>query len=92
MANGHGGKREGAGRPFKEAELLNISPVDDPVEFFKQATNDVTADAKLRLEAAKAWASYTLAKPEAGGKKKAKEDAAKSVASKFGNVRPLRKS
>ncbi|WP_289105839.1 hypothetical protein [uncultured Halomonas sp.] len=42
---------------------------DDPIEFMKAVTNDLEADPKLRLDAAKAWASFTKGKPGQGGKK-----------------------
>ena len=41
--------------------------------------NDLEADPKLRLDAAKALASFTVAKPGEGGKKDQKADAAKQA-------------
>ncbi|ENZ1760040.1 terminase small subunit [Pseudomonas aeruginosa] len=62
--------------------------VDDPVEFFKQVTNDLAADPKLRLDAAKAWAQFTVAKPGEKGKKDEKAEAAKQAGKKFGSTPP----
>ena len=52
---------------------------DDPISYFKQVMNDLEADPKLRLEAAKAWAAYTIAKPGEAGKKGQRADAAKEA-------------
>lgn len=60
----------------------------DPVEFFKQVTNDIAADPKLRLDAAKAWAQFTVAKPGEKGKKEEQADAAKKAGNKFGSTPP----
>ena len=56
---------------------------EDPLEFLRHMTNDSAEDPRLRLDAAKAWASFTVAKPGEKGKKEAKADAAKKVASRF---------
>jgi phage terminase small subunit len=59
---------------------------DDPVEFFKNVMNDMTADPKLRLDAAKELARYTVAKPGEATKKESKQEAAEKIAKggKFG--------
>ncbi|WP_349573114.1 terminase small subunit [Azotobacter salinestris] len=62
--------------------------VDDPVAFFRQVTNDLEADPKLRLDAAKAWAQFTVAKPGEKGKKEEQADAAKKAGNKFGSTPP----
>jgi phage terminase small subunit len=56
---------------------------EDPLEFLKYVTNDAAEDPRLRVDAAKAWASYTVAKPGEKGKKEEKADAAKKVAGRF---------
>ena len=55
----------------------------DPLKFLVGVMNDAEADPKLRLDAAKAIASFTIAKPGEKGKKEQKDDEAKKVASKF---------
>ncbi len=63
--------------------------VDDPVEFFKNMTNDLEADPRLRLDAAKAWAQFTVAKPGEKGKKDEKAKAADEAAKgRFGMAPP----
>ena len=52
---------------------------DDPLEFMRRMMNDLEAEPKLRLDAAKALASFTVAKPGEGGKKDQKADAAKQA-------------
>lgn len=59
------------------------SQADDPVEFFKRMTNDLEADPKLRLDAAKAWAQFTMAKPGERGKKDEQQLAAEQAESRF---------
>ena len=56
---------------------------EDPLEFLRHVTNDSAEDPRLRLDAAKAWASFTVAKPGEKGKKEEKADAAKKVAGRF---------
>lgn len=56
---------------------------EDPLEFLRHVTNDTAEDPRLRVDAAKAWASYTVPKPGEKGKKEEKADAAKKVASRF---------
>lgn len=53
--------------------------VDSPLVFFEKVMNDTAADPKLRLEAAKALASFTVAKPGEGGKKEQREKKAADV-------------
>lgn len=65
------------------AEPAPPSRFDDPIEFLKSMANNVYEDPRLRLDAAKAWASFTVAKPGEKGKKEEKADAAKKVASRF---------
>ena len=56
---------------------------EDPIEFMKTMANDFREDPKLRLDAAKAWASYTVQKPGEKGKKGEAEDKAKKAQSRF---------
>lgn len=58
---------------------------DDPVEFMKAMWQNEEEDPKLRLEAAKAHASFTRAKPGEKGKKEQKQEAAERAGSgRFG--------
>jgi len=50
--------------------------------------NDASADARLRVDAAKALLSAKVRRAENGGKKEAKQEAAKQVASKFAQTTP----
>lgn len=62
---------------------------DDPLEFMRQVMNDLQADPKLRLDAAKSLAAFTVAKPGEKGKKEEKADAAKSAGKgKFASAPP----
>lgn len=63
---------------------------DDPLDFLKDVVNDQMEDPKIRLDAAKSWASYKHAKPGEVGKKEQKLKEAEKTASKFSNVRPIR--
>lgn len=49
----------------------------------KTMANDFREDPKLRLDAAKAWASYTVQKPGEKGKKGEAEDKAKKAQGRF---------
>ncbi|MBL7231080.1 MAG: terminase small subunit [Pseudomonas sp.] len=61
----------------------------DPLEFFAGMMNDLEADPKLRLDAAKALASFTVSKPGEKGKKDQLQEAAEKVASgRFGLRKP----
>lgn len=61
----------------------------DPLEFMRQMMNDLEADPKLRLDAAKALAAFTVAKPGEKGKKEQVQEAAEQVASgRFGLRKP----
>lgn len=55
------------------------APADDPLEFMRRMMNDLEADPKLRLDAAKSLAAFTVAKPGEAGKKGQKADAAKQA-------------
>lgn len=58
-----GGARKGAGRPKKEPPVLTLSVTyDDPEKFLRAVMNDSGADAKLRVDAAKALMPFVHAK------------------------------
>ncbi|WP_047711377.1 terminase small subunit [Pseudomonas lactis] len=58
---------------------------DDPLSFMRQMMNDLGAEPKLRLDAAKALAGFTIAKPGEKGKKEQVQEAADKVATgRFG--------
>ena len=52
-----------------------------PLEFMASVMNDRVEDPKLRLDAAKALASFTVAKPGEKGKKEERQEAATKVSS-----------
>lgn len=52
----------------------------DPLEFMRSMMNDLEAEPKLRLDAAKALASFTVTKPGEQGKKEQKATAAQAAA------------
>jgi phage terminase small subunit len=54
---------------------------EDPLKFLANMMNNLEAEPRLRLDAAKALASFTVSKPGEKGKKEDKAEAAK-VASK----------
>ena len=66
---------------------------DCPLKFMSHIMNSEAEDPKLRLDAAKAIASFTVAKPGEKGKKEERKDAAEKVAGtgRFGvSKAPLR--
>ncbi|WP_312800037.1 terminase small subunit [Pseudomonas sp.] len=61
----------------------------DPLDFFKNMMNDLEADPKLRLDAAKALASFTISKPGEKGKKEQVQEAAEQASTgRFGLRKP----
>lgn len=60
----------------------------DPIKFMAELMSDVREDPKLRLEAAKALASYTVAKPGEKGKKQEQQERAGKASGKFGVPTP----
>ncbi|HEJ3436133.1 TPA: hypothetical protein SL386_001688 [Pseudomonas aeruginosa] len=72
--------------PLGDPDTYIPAPVEDPVQFFKNVTNDLNADPKLRLDAAKAWAQFTVAKPGEKGKKEERQEKAEEAgkSSRFG--------
>lgn len=85
-----GGARPGAGRPPKDKEPAAPAPAqaDTPLAFLKGVMNDIEQDPKLRVRAAIAAAQYEHTKMSDGGKKDAKQDAAKKVAGRFAQAAP----
>ncbi|EBZ5718308.1 terminase small subunit [Salmonella enterica subsp. enterica serovar Oranienburg] len=67
-----------------------VKKFDDPLEFLKAVMNDVSEDVDVRKDAAKAMLPYVHAKKGEGGKKEARNVAAKvaATASKFGAMTP----
>ncbi|VVO22300.1 terminase small subunit [Pseudomonas fluorescens] len=67
----------------------SINGDEDPLSFFKSMMADEDMDPKLRLDAAKALASFTVSKPGEKGKKEQVQEAAEQVASgRFGLRKP----
>lgn len=62
----------------------------DPLEFMRSMMNDLEAEPKLRLDAAKALASFTVTKPGEKGKKQERQEAAEKVASRFSGLRRVK--
>ena len=84
-----GGARPGAGRPPKPPTILELSATyDDPAKFLRAVMNDSGTDLKLRTDAAKALMPFVHQKLGEAGKKAAKDDAAKKVASRFAPAAP----
>lgn len=85
--------------PADEPEPCILAPADDPLVFLKGVMNDLRADPKLRVDAAKSLASYIHAKPGEKGKKEQAEEHAKTAATGTGwadllapGVTPIRKA
>lgn len=79
-----GGARPGAGRPKKEPAVLPLSVTySDPLDFLKAVMNDTGAEAKLRLDAARALMPFVHAKKGESGKKDQKNEQAKQAAGRF---------
>jgi len=65
------------------------APAGDPLEFMRSMMNDLEAEPKLRLDAAKALAAFTVSKPGEKGKKEQVQEAAEQVATgRFGLRKP----
>ncbi len=70
-----GGVRAGAGRPKNAVPKIDVSQVTDPQVFLLAAMNDTDADARLRIDAAKALMPFMHLKPGEGKKATAQEKA-----------------
>lgn len=85
----HGGVRKGAGAPKKPPVLLTVPDTSDPVQFMLSVMRDTTADARLRVDAARGLLPYLHSKAVEPGKKGAAADAAKKAGSgKFAPGKP----
>lgn len=74
--------RPKAEKPPKEVApppAPTVADGDDPIAFMMAIWQNEEEDPKLRLEAAKAHASFTVAKPGEKGKKEQKQEAAEAV-------------
>lgn len=67
-----------------------LPPLSDPIAYFRRVMNDRGEDPKIRLDAAKALAAFTVAKPGEKGKKEETKEKAKNVATKFRNLRSVK--
>lgn len=66
-------------RPIVDASGQPGDQHTDPLEYMRQVMRDADEDPRLRLEAAKALASFTIAKPGSQGKKEQQKDAARKA-------------
>ncbi len=86
-----GGARSGAGRPPKEPPEINVPITTDPKAFLESVMADPNADARMRMDAAKALMPFTHQKLGEGGKKDAANEKAKAAGQgKFGARQPPR--
>ena len=84
-----GGARPNSGpKPAEPVKLVLGVIYEDPDKFLRAVMNDSETDAKLRVDAAKALLSAQVRRAENGGKKDAKQEAAKQVANKFATSTP----
>jgi phage terminase small subunit len=73
--------------PPTENQLPSLS---DPIAYFRRVMNAAGEDPKIRLDAAKALAAFTVAKPGEKGKKEERQEKAKEVSTKFRNLRSVK--
>lgn len=69
-------------------DLSSIMAFKDPKDFLLAAMNDPETEQRLRIDAAKALMPFVHQKLGEGGKKDAKDDAAKRAANKFAVTAP----
>jgi len=74
--------------PRPEENAGGIVVYEDPLDFLKAVMNSAAEDIDIRKDAAKAMLPYVHSKKGEGGKKDAKQAAAKAVASKFAGMAP----
>ena len=73
-----GGKRAGAGRPFKQ--VINIVPIaGDPKSFLMSVMNDQSIDMRLRIDAARTLAPFFHVRISERAKKEEAQNAAKKA-------------
>lgn len=81
-----------ADEPPSQPPVVNrpVKIFDDPLEFLREVMNDLTEETDVRKDAAKAMLPYIHPKKGEGGKKDARNAAAKvaASASKFGAMAP----
>ena len=87
MANGHGGRRPGAGRKRK-APVPNTHT--DPLDFLKATWGGEISPTAAQLRAAVAALPFVHAKLGEGGKKEQTQAAAHKVSGRFAPVSPPR--
>lgn len=68
--------------------LDSLLTFKDPRDFLLATMNDAETEQKLRVQAASVLMPYVHAKKGEGGKKDARDEAAKAAASKFGGAPP----
>lgn len=91
-----GGARPGAGRKPKLPVVINVEVPPsietlthkDPQLFLMALMNDISADVKVRADAAKALMPFMHQKKGEAGKKEERADAAKKVAGRFSPSAP----
>lgn len=78
-------KRHNVRAPTPDPDPYIPSDASGALEFLKGVMNDLEADPKLRIDAAKALASYTVAKPgpHSKGKKEMTQDKAEDAFKRF---------
>ena len=69
--------------PSAMALAAQVGTEHESLQYFRSVMNDTGEDPKLRLEAAKALATFTLAKPGEKGKKEDRQDAAEKAVNNF---------
>ena len=74
--------------PPVTTQLVQDDAGNEALQYFRNVMNNTGEDPKLRLDAAKALASFTVAKPGEKGKKEVQQDAAEKVASRFQSSAP----
>lgn len=79
-----------AAKAIADRATIPMDNYDDPVDYMKAVVNAQMEDPRLRLDAAKAWASFTVAKPGDKGKKQERQEAAEKVAGKFSGLRSVK--
>lgn len=87
MANGHGGRRAGAGRPRKAPVVNDYS---DPLDFLRSTWSGEIAPTAGQLRAAVAAMPFLHKRLGEDGKKDQTQRSAEKVSSRFAPVAPPR--
>jgi len=78
-------KKPAASMPVTEsADIPAENPTKDPLAFMEKMMNDRSEEPRLRLDAAKALASFRIPKPGDKGKKEQKQEDAQKTVGRFG--------